>query len=157
MWHNILISLTQKLLLLLLLLLLLTTHHSEQSQLGLINLTQSVHQFLPLQVASAPTPPEHPPCTCFDNNHSNFPFLIDQPFNAMGEASNICWFSQQVLSTFPSKVTNYSCLGWTHLNKLAKARKMRKPPGTLGLKRFWPGNIWIENVWTQNSWPKISL
>ena len=25
------------------------------------------------------------------------------------------------------------------INKLAKARKMRKPPGTLGLKKFWPG------------------
>ena len=24
-------------------------------------------------------------------------------------------------------------------NKLAKARKTSKPPGTLGLKKFWPG------------------
>ena len=36
-------------------------------------------------------------------------------------------------------------------NKLAKARKMRKPPGTLGLKKFVPGKIWVENVWTQNT------
>ena len=27
-------------------------------------------------------------------------------------------------------------------NKLAKARKMRKPPGTLGLKKFGLGNLW---------------
>ena len=37
------------------------------------------------------------------------------------------------------------------MNKLAKARKMRKPPGTLGLKNFGPGKIWVENVWTQNT------
>ena len=36
-------------------------------------------------------------------------------------------------------------------NKLAKARKMRKPPGMLGLKNFGPGKIWVENVWTQNT------
>ena len=30
----------------------------------------------------------------------------------------------------------------TYVNKLAKARKMRKPPGTLGLKNFGPGKIW---------------
>ena len=36
-------------------------------------------------------------------------------------------------------------------NKLAKARKMRKPPGTLGLKKFEPGKIWVENVSTQNT------
>ena len=47
--------------------------------------------------------------------------------------------------------------GYDPMNKLAKARKMRKPPGTLSLKKFGPGNIWIENVWTQNTLPKISL
>ena len=36
-------------------------------------------------------------------------------------------------------------------NKLAKARKMRKPPGMLGLKKFGPGKIWVENVWIQNT------
>ena len=36
-------------------------------------------------------------------------------------------------------------------NKLAKARKMRKLPGTLGLKKFGPGKIWVENVRTQNT------
>ena len=36
-------------------------------------------------------------------------------------------------------------------NKLAKAQKMRKPPGTLGLKKFGPGKIWAENVSTQNT------
>ena len=37
------------------------------------------------------------------------------------------------------------------LNKLAKAWKMRKPPGTLGLKEVGPGKIWVKNVWTQNT------
>ena len=36
-------------------------------------------------------------------------------------------------------------------NKLAKARKMRKPPGKLGLKKFGPCKIWVENVSTQNT------
>ena len=35
-------------------------------------------------------------------------------------------------------------------NKLAKARKMRKPPGTLGLKKFGPGKFWVEEIWAQN-------
>ena len=35
-------------------------------------------------------------------------------------------------------------------NKLAKAWKMRKPPGTLGLKKFGPGKFWVEQVWAQN-------
>ena len=29
-------------------------------------------------------------------------------------------------------------------NKLAKARKMRKPLGTLDLKKFGPGKSWVE-------------
>ena len=29
-------------------------------------------------------------------------------------------------------------------NKLAKAQKMRKPPGKLGLKKLGPGKIWVE-------------
>ena len=36
------------------------------------------------------------------------------------------------------------------INKLAKARKMRKPPGTLGLKKFGPGKLWVKKVWAQN-------
>ena len=36
-------------------------------------------------------------------------------------------------------------------NKLAKARKVRKPPGLLDLKKFGPGKILVENVWTQNT------
>ena len=35
-------------------------------------------------------------------------------------------------------------------NKLTKARKMRKPPGTLDLKKFGPGKLWVEKVWAQN-------
>ena len=30
-------------------------------------------------------------------------------------------------------------------NKLAKARKTRKSPGTLDLKRFGPGKLWVKN------------
>ena len=37
------------------------------------------------------------------------------------------------------------------MNKLAKARKMRKPLGTLSLKKFWLGNLRVEKVWTQNT------
>ena len=35
-------------------------------------------------------------------------------------------------------------------NKLAKARKTRKSPGSLGLKKFGPGKLWVEKVWAQN-------
>ena len=35
-------------------------------------------------------------------------------------------------------------------NKLAKARKTRKSPGTLGLKKFGPGKLRVEKVWAQN-------
>ena len=37
------------------------------------------------------------------------------------------------------------------LNKLAKAWKMRKPPGTLSLKKFGLANLLAEKVWTQNT------
>ena len=43
------------------------------------------------------------------------------------------------------------CRSHSYKNKLAKARKMRKPPGMLSLKKFGPGKIWVENVWTQNT------
>ena len=33
-------------------------------------------------------------------------------------------------------------------NKLAKARKTRKSPGTLGLKNFGPGKLWFEKFGT---------
>ena len=36
------------------------------------------------------------------------------------------------------------------LNKLTKARKTRKSPGTLGLKKFGPGILWVGKVWTTN-------
>ena len=35
-------------------------------------------------------------------------------------------------------------------NKLAKAWKTRKSPGSLGLKKFGPGKLWVEKVWAQN-------
>ena len=35
------------------------------------------------------------------------------------------------------------------VNKLAKARKMRKPPGTLSFKKIGLGKRWFEKVWAQ--------
>ena len=35
-------------------------------------------------------------------------------------------------------------------NKLAKARKTRKSPGTLGFKKFGPGKLRVQQVWGQN-------
>ena len=35
-------------------------------------------------------------------------------------------------------------------NKLAKARKTRKSPATLGLKNIGLGKLWVEKVWAQN-------
>ena len=35
-------------------------------------------------------------------------------------------------------------------NKLAKAQKTRKSPGTLGLKKFGPCKLWVKKVWDQN-------
>ena len=35
-------------------------------------------------------------------------------------------------------------------NKLAKARKTRKSPGMLSLKKFGPGKLWFKKVWAQN-------
>ena len=51
--------------------------------------------------------------------------------------------------------TNYICLIISIIiactnNKLAKARKMRKPPGALSLKKFGPGKFWVEKVWAQS-------
>ena len=50
-----------------------------------------------------------------------------------------------VFDVLPSKVVNIFVL-----NKLAKARKMRKPPGTLSLKKFGPGEFGVEKVWAQH-------
>ena len=58
--------------------------------------TQSLLQFLPLQVAPAPTPPAHSPCTC-QNNRLKFPFPFQHCQLSIGEASNICWFSQNTV------------------------------------------------------------
>ena len=48
---------------------------------------------------------------------------------------------QCIYSTFKSDhETTAVWIGFLK-NKLAKARKMRKPPGTFGLKKFGPGKI----------------
>ena len=36
--------------------------------------------------------------------------------------------------------------GKCKINKLAKARKIRKSPGTLGLKKFGTGKLWVKKV-----------
>ena len=38
----------------------------------------------------------------------------------------------------------------TAINKLAKAQKTRKSPGTIGLKKFGPGKLWVKKVLAQN-------
>ena len=40
-------------------------------------------------------------------------------------------------------------------NKLAKARKTRKSPGTLDLKRFGPGKLWVKNF--RKAYPNPNL
>ena len=46
-------------------------------------------------------------------------------------------------------------VGHHYENKLAKARKMRKPAGTLGLKKFGPGKLWVtKNVGQKSFWVK---
>ena len=37
-----------------------------------------------------------------------------------------------------------------NVKKLAKARKTRKSPATLGLKNIGLGKLWVEKVWAQN-------
>ena len=45
---------------------------------------------------------------------------------------------------------------WVVLNKLAKALKTRKSPGTLGLKKLELGKLWVKKVWVQNIFYKFS-
>ena len=52
---------------------------------------------------------------------------------------------------YPQSASKQPCQkDWTsdlQENKLAKARKMRKPPGKLSLKKFGLGNLWVKKVW----------
>ena len=57
--------------------------------------------------------------------------------------SGICQTEIKIMFFFP-----YLIIHWQ--NKLAKAMKMRKPPGTLGLKKFGSGKLWIKKVWAPN-------
>ena len=41
------------------------------------------------------------------------------------------------------------------VNKPAKARKTRKSPGTLDLKRFGPGKLWVKNF--RKAYPNPNL
>ena len=44
-------------------------------------------------------------------------------------------------------------------NNLAKARKTRKSPGTLGLKGVWPGKLWVKKMFIHfiaDSNPKLN-
>ena len=49
------------------------------------------------------------------------------------------FFSIDILMKSPKEIKQQ-----TIRNKLAKARKMRKPPGSLGLKKFGPGKILVK-------------
>ena len=63
-------------------------------------------------------------------------------------------FAQKELFTFDCFEDFDQCfhsLFW-FTNKVAKARKMRKPPGTLGLKKFGPGRLRVKKIG-----PKILL
>ena len=62
--------------------------------------------------------------------------------------------NEDILTTYEA-ATSYCTFFSTrthplNTNKLAKAWKMRKPPGTLSLKKFGPNKLWVENVWAQN-------
>ena len=62
------------------------------------------------------------------------------------------WGSKYNWKCFEIKWKQYLWWSRSNENKLAKARKTRKLPGTLGSKKFGPGKLWVEKVW-----PKIFL
>ena len=68
---------------------------------------------------------------------SDFVKLLFQGQNAITAVHRILAFPKWFI--FP-------CVWQSRNNKLAKARKMRKPPGTLSLKKFGLGNLWVEKV-----------
>ena len=49
------------------------------------------------------------------------------------------------------QVLEFLKMNYNQKNKLAKARKTRKSPGSLGLKKkFCLGKFWVKKVWAQN-------
>ena len=96
-------------------------------------------------------------------------FAISNHRSAEEVTSTKMWISQtldQFLSKIPQSDTcisviflitflNHHELNFSHWAskpfKFKQAWKMRKPPCTLGLKKFGPGEIWVENVLTLNT------
>ena len=70
-------------------------------------------------------------------------------FVTISQASNSKLRQSETMNQLLSAVYSAELLAYP--NKLAKARKMRKPLGTLSLKKFGVGNLRVEKVWTQNS------
>ena len=58
--------------------------------------------------------------------------------------------STHLVNTLKSQGSSPWLLAQSFKNKLAKARKMRKPAGTLGISLFGPGKLWFKKVWAQN-------
>ena len=56
--------------------------------------------------------------------------------------SGICQTEIKIMFFFPYLIIHCQ-------NKLAKAMKIRKPPGTLGFEKFGLGKLWIKKIWTQ--------
>ena len=54
-------------------------------------------------------------------------------------------------------VTNVSIVIVLSGNKLAKARKTRTSPGTLGLKKFWLGKLWVNKVFRKYTFKKYTF
>ena len=60
---------------------------------------------------------------------------------------------REVVSPLCNTSTTYPFLS----NKLAKARKKRTSPGTLGLKKFGQGKLWVKKVFSENTLSKNTL
>ena len=78
---------------------------------------------------------------------SNAPSVSEQvtPFFQAAQCTRPIYLVNQLFKTF-FLLNDQQSLN----NKLAKARKMRKPTGTLSLKFFGPGKLWVKKVLAQN-------
>ena len=57
----------------------------------------------------------------------------------------------------PSRQNEEKMLNESTLNKLAKARKTRTSPGTLGLKKFGQGKLWVKKVFGKYTFKKYTF
>ena len=72
------------------------------------------------------------------------------PAREVGNQMNVGFHIISLYCSMSPRFSPRNCLAEEEENKLAKARKTRKWPGTLGLKQFGPGKLRIKNVWSQN-------